>query len=137
LIFSIRALWPAALAVLLASLGCSSGNDLPEVTGAVSIDGQPVEKGSISFIPADGQGPTTGAEIVAGKYTSQAPLGVSKVEIRVPKVVGKRRLYDTPDSPVQDLMEEVLPEKYNEKTELRFDAQPGKNEKNWDLQTKS
>ena len=125
-----------AMAVLLLAAGCGEDSNLAEVTGSVSIDGRPVEKGSISFIPADGQGPTTGAEIVAGKYTSQAPLGVSKVEIRVPKVVGKRKLYETPDSPVQDLMEEVLPAKYNEQTELRIDAQRGRNEKNWDLQTK-
>jgi hypothetical protein len=124
-------------ALVLSLSGCGDGSNLAEVTGAVSIDGRPVDKGSITFIPADGQGPTTGAEIVAGKYTSEAPLGMSKVEIRVPRVIGKKRLYETADSPVQDIMEEVLPEKYNEKTELRLDAKPGRNEQNWDLQTKS
>jgi hypothetical protein len=64
------------------------------------------------------------------------PIGNSKIEIRVPKVVGKKKLYDTPDSPVQDLMAETLPEKYNEKTELTFEVKPGTNEKNWELSTK-
>lgn len=128
--------WLLAGAILFSVAGCGETSNLAQVTGSVSIDGRPVETGSISFIPADGQGPTTGAVIVAGKYTSEAPLGVSKVEIRVPKVVGKKRLYETPDSPVQDLMAEVLPEKYNEKTELRIDAQPGQNEKDWDLTIK-
>jgi hypothetical protein len=125
-----------AAATLLSVVGCGEPSNLAEVSGSVTVDGKPVERGSISFIPADGQGPTTGAEITEGKYTSQAPLGVSKVEIRVPRVIGKRKLYETSDSPVQDLMEEVLPEKYNEKTELRFEAQAGRHEKNWDLRTK-
>lgn len=116
-------------------MGCGDGSSLPKVSGSVSVDGQPVDKGSISFIPVVGQGPTTGAEILAGKYTSLAPLGESKVEIRVPRVVGKKKLYDTADSPVQDVMEELLPAKYNEKTDLRFESKLGRNEKNWDLTT--
>src|SRR5262245_27388147 len=106
------------------------------MSGTVNIDGQPVAKGSISFIPADGQGPTTGAEIIAGKYASTAPRGESKVEIRVPKVVGQKKLYDTPNSPVQDILAEVLPAKYNEQTELRIECKPGRNEKSWELKSK-
>src|SRR5688572_29485795 len=129
--------WSLCVAVVISFAACGESSNLAEVTGSVSIDGRAVEKGSITFIPADGQGPTTGAEIVAGKYTSDAPLGVSKVEIRVPRVIGKKKLYETADSPLQEIMEEVLPEKYNEKTELRLDAKPGRNEQNWDLRIKS
>jgi len=124
------------VASVIALAGCGEDSDLPRVSGTVSVDGQPVEKGSISFIPVDGQGPTTGAEIVTGKYASTAPRGESKVEIRVPKVVGQKKLYDTPDSPVQNILAEVLPDKYNEKTELRVQCQPGRNEKSWELKTK-
>jgi hypothetical protein len=106
------------------------------VSGTVTVDGKLAEKGSISFIPVDGMTPTAGGVIAAGKYQSEAPIGESKVEIRIPKVVGKQKLYDTPDSPVQDIMEEVLPAKFNEATELRFTASKGKNEKNWELSTK-
>ena len=81
-------------------------------------------------------GPTAGTELKEGKFSSQAAIGECKVEIRVPKVVGKKKLYDTPDSPVQDLMEEVLPAKYNEASELRIEIKKGTNEKNWDLKTK-
>lgn len=131
-----KAMWWLCLAALAALAGCSDAVKLADVTGTVNVDGAPVEQGSISFFPVDGQGPTTGAEIAAGKYVSKAPLGDCKVEIRVPKIVGTKKLYDTPDSPVQNVMQEVLPAKYNQETELRFDAQPGKNEKNWDLSTK-
>ena len=37
---------------------------------------------------------------------------------------------------MQEIFEEVLPQKYNEATELRVQVQKGKNEKNWDLNTK-
>lgn len=102
----------------------------------VTIDGVAPETGSISFIPIDGSTPTAGSVIEKGKYDSEAPIGESKVEIRVPKVIGKKKLYDTPDSPVQDIMEEVLPPKYNEASELRFTGVKGKNEKNWELSIK-
>lgn len=116
--------------------GCAPESRMATVTGTVTIDGTPAEKGSISFIPVDGMSPTAGATIENGKYKSEAPIGESKVEIRVPKVVGKKKLYETPESPVQDIMAEVLPDKYNESTELRFTAQKGINQRNFELRTK-
>ncbi len=117
-------------------VGCGPESNVALITGTVSIDGKPADKGSISFIPVNGVGPTAGTELKEGKFSSQAAIGECKVEIRVSKVVGKKKLYDTPDSPVQDLMEEVLPSKYNEASELRIEIKKGKNEKDWDLKTK-
>lgn len=116
--------------------GCGPESNVAFITGTISIDGKPADKGSISFIPVNGQGPTAGTEFKEGKYASQAALGECKVEVRVSKVVGKKKLYDTPDSPVQDLMEEVLPAKFNEATELRVEIKKGTNTKDWDLKTK-
>jgi hypothetical protein len=54
-------------AVVLAVLaGCGSGR-LP-VHGDVTFDGKPVDLGTISFEPADGQGRATGGKIMDGKY---------------------------------------------------------------------
>jgi hypothetical protein len=122
-----------ALSVALAALIGCGGDNMADVAGTVTINGAPAEKGSVTFIPADGKAPTAGSEIVNGKYSARVPLGTAKVQIRVPKVVGKKKLYDTPDSPVQDLLEEVLPAKYNDQTELTLDVKPGVNEKNWEL----
>ncbi len=124
----------AALAAALAILaGCGGDAEMADVSGTVSVDGTPAAKGSVAFIPADGKGPTAGCEIVNGQYSAKVPLGTAKVQIRVPKVIGKRKLYNTPDSPVQETLAEVLPAKYHNKTELTFDVKPGKNEKNWEL----
>lgn len=122
--------------LLLLVSGCSD-NKTADVSGVVSVDGQPVEKGNISLFPADGKGPSVGGDIVNGKYeVSKAPVGTVKVQIRVPKVTGKKKLYDTPDSPTRDTFSESLPKKYNDNTELTYDVKPGKNIKDWDLSTK-
>jgi hypothetical protein len=106
------------------------------VTGAVKVDGTPATTGAIAFFPIDGKSPTAGAEIIDGRYEATVPLGSVKVEIRVPKVVGERKLYDTPDSPVKQVMAESLPAKYNDASELTLDVKPGENQKDYDLKTK-
>ena len=121
----------------LFSAGCFDPPTTGDVTGAVSIDGDPVASGSIAFFPVDGKSPTSGAEIKDGRFEAEVPLGTVKVEIRVSKVVGQKRLYDTPNSPVQAVREEVLPAKYNDRSELTLDVKPGDNEENFELSTKS
>lgn len=116
--------------------GCGPDSNLAKITGSITVDGSAPKEGSISFIPLDGKSPTTGAVIQEGKYDSDVPIGESKVEIRIPKVVGKQKLYDTPDSPEQEIMEEVLPAKYNEQSELRVTAERGDNQQNFELLTK-
>ena len=106
-----------------------------EVTGTVTVNGEPAQTGSISFFPVDGKSVTTGAVIEAGKYSARVPVGKVKVEIRVSKIVGRKKLYDTPNSPIQPIMQEVLPPKYNDQTELELDVEPGKNEQNYDFKT--
>lgn len=132
-----RSLCFIGLVVVLSTIGCGPESNMATITGTVSVDGKPADSGSISFVPVDGMAQTAGAPIEpGGKFTSQIPVGESKVEIRIPKVVGKKKLYDTPDSPEQEMMEEVLPAKYNENTELRFNAVRGKNEKNFEVSAK-
>jgi hypothetical protein len=115
--------------------GCSDSNR-GVVSGSVTIDGQSVKAGSIAFFPIDEKSPTAGASIADGQYTAQVPLGQTKVQIRVAKVVGQKKLYNTADSPVQPIMQEILPAKYNDDTELRLDVKPGNTVKNFGLTTK-
>jgi hypothetical protein len=116
--------------------GCSGKATKGDVAGTVTIDGVPAEAGSISFTPVDGQSATAGGSIEQGRYAAEVPPGKMKVEIRVAKVVGQRKLYDTADSPMAPIMEEVLPAKYNDATELVVEIKLGENEHNFDLTTK-
>lgn len=125
----------AALLAILLIAGCGKLT-IGVVTGTVTVDGTPAKTGSIAFFPVDRKSPTAGAEIVDGRYTAEVPLGASKVEIRVSKVVGKRKLYNTPNSPVMPLLAEALPPKYNDQTELTLDVRPGKNQRDFQLTTR-
>jgi hypothetical protein len=120
--------------VILLLIGCHESN-VGIVTGTVTVDGSTAKSGSIAFFPVDGKSPTAGAEIRDGRYTAQVPLGASKIEIRVPKVVGQKKLYNTPDSPVMPLLEESLPAKFNNQTELKLNIHPGENRKDYRLTT--
>lgn len=123
------------IALLVLSAGCAEPTT-GVVTGTVAVNGTPAKEGSIAFFPTNGKSPTAGGEIVDGSYSATVPLGNCKVEIRVPKVVGQKKLYDTPDSPVKPLLAETLPAKYNDATELTLDVQPGTNQQDYDLATK-
>ena len=57
--------------VLLITVGiwCIAGcRQADSVSGTVSYNGEPVERGSVTFASADGSGPGFGAKVVDGKY---------------------------------------------------------------------
>ncbi len=122
-----------AIGIILLA-GCGKSN-VGIVTGTIMVDGSPAKDGSIAFFPVDGKSPTTGAEIRDGQYRAQVPLGAVRIEVRVPKVVGQRKLYNTPNSPVMPLFEESLPAKYNDQTTLELVVQPGENRQDYQLTT--
>jgi hypothetical protein len=122
------------LAACVLVAGCGDPN-IGTVSGTVTVDGEPLLAGSISFFPVDGQSPSAGASIQNGKYTARVPVGAMKVSITYPKVAGTKKLYNTPDSPVGIMYKEGLPARYNERTELTFDVKPGSNTKDWELKT--
>jgi hypothetical protein len=127
-----RALLPLA-GVFLLACGCGPGDNTAEVSGTVTYDGVPVANGSITFTPADGLSPTAGGNVVDGKYTCRVPIGLSKVSITSAKEVGRKKLYNTKDSPDMPVMKEVLPEKYNMKTELTYEVVAGSQVKDFPL----
>jgi hypothetical protein len=65
-----------ALASLVAFVGCAQDTT---VTGNVTFNGQPIERGSIRFVSTDKQGPTFGAVIKDGQYTVEKAVPGPKV----------------------------------------------------------
>lgn len=124
----------AVVLFLLATVlvvGCGGEDPFGELSGTVSYDGKPINDGAITFIPDNG--PTAGCVIKDGRYVAKVALGPTKVKISGSNLVGHKKVYDTPDSPVMPVMAEVVPAKYNQATELRYDVQPGKQTKDFDL----
>jgi hypothetical protein len=117
---STRAHRPALPFLLVCTLlaGCSDDSGKATISGTVTLDGQPLKDGTIRFVPVDGQTPTAEAVITDGQFSVEVPHGEKQVSISSSKVVGKRQAYDAPDSPTVDMVEEVLPPRYNVQTEL-------------------
>jgi hypothetical protein len=126
----------AVVMFVVAATGCAGGDDLAEVRGTITVDGEPAKVGAITFIPIDGASQTAGAKIVDGGYAARVPPGTFKVELRVSKVVGERKVYDAPDAPVKQILAEALPPRYNDESELTLEVQPGENHKDYSLTTK-
>jgi len=105
-----------SLLVLVVAGGCSETSDEAQVSGQVTIDGEPIGQGTISFVAADGATPTGGGVIKDGSYTASVPPGEKVVLVLGNKVVGEEPLYeDVPDSPTREAYETITPEAYNAK----------------------
>lgn len=118
------------------TLGCSADAKHGTVTGTVTLDGQSLKSGTIRFDSADGRTAAADATIADGKFSANMPPGDKRVTITSPKVIGKKKMYDTPDSPVVDLTEELLPKRYNAQSDLTLNVKLGDQHAPFDLKSK-
>lgn len=110
--------WTLAVSALalVSVVGYSGGEAVHEVevTGSVTIDGQPIDQGAISFVAVDGVARTGGGIIKDGKYVARVAPGEKKVMVLGNKLVGTEPLYKgVPDSPTREKYEMVTPPAYN------------------------
>ncbi|MGL4551282.1 MAG: hypothetical protein ACRC33_08840 [Gemmataceae bacterium] len=125
----------AALAAVLSAAGCGDPNS-GTVSGKVTVGGKPLADGTVQFVPVDGSTATAGGKVKDGGYSVKVPVGTMKVSFSAPKVVGQKKVYNTPDSPVMPVTAEGLPARFNEKTELTLTVKSGSNQKDWALEEK-
>ena len=120
------------------ALGCSSAAKHGDVSGTATFDGAPLKTGVIRFEPVDGGTASADAIITDGKFSAQVPPGEKRVSITSAKVVGKKKMYDTADSPTIDITEEMIPKKYNANSELKLTVKLGRqdSEPQFDLKSK-
>jgi hypothetical protein len=121
--------------VIVISLGCSHDVKQSTVSGSVTLDNQPLKSGTIRFDSADGSSPAASASIVDGKYSAKLAPGDKRVSITSPKVIGKKKMYDTPDSPVYDITEELLPRRYNAQSTLTMTVKEGQQDQPFELKS--
>ncbi len=130
------------VAASIVSTSCSkSGPESAEVSGVVRLDGQPIEEGSIQFIPVEGTtGPSAGGVIKNGKYHIDRKGGVivgkNRVELRAFKESAS--LIQDPTA-AQGVMTKVrvpaFPPEYNDQSMLIRDITAGSNTIDFDVQT--
>lgn len=126
-----------ALGTLGAGLvaGCGGEPPLTTVGGAVLVDGQPLEDGTITFTAPNGK--LYSGKIQGGKYADvKTEPGANKVQLSEHRPGPKKMSFNGPGGSLQDTVEEGLPEKYNEKSDLTLEVQPGPNTKDWQVQGK-
>jgi hypothetical protein len=110
--------------LLLVSLGCNSAETPAEVSGTVLLGSEPLAEGNIIFEALD-KSTAPGAGIIKdGKYTIQVLPGSKKVKIQASKA-------GTKIDPVMKsaMSESILGPEFNDKTTLKAEIKPGKNEK--------
>lgn len=77
----------AASVILASAAGCGGGDPLQRqaVSGTVTFKGQPLDKGTIQFLPADPQakGSPGGATITNGQFSLPAAQGLAPGKYRV------------------------------------------------------
>ena len=120
--------WAATLLILFISIvlgGCSGSSTHGTIHGTVTLDDKPLEEGTVRFVPVDGNSQTAAAIVSQGEFTATVPVGLMRVEFSAPKVVGRQKMYDAPDSPVVDQVAELLPPHYNVQSKLEVDVQAG------------
>jgi hypothetical protein len=100
---------------------CSNGPILQEVDGEVTLDGQAVKQGHLRFVPTDGRTLPGEAIIKDGKYAAKLTSGTYKVEIYSP---GKGKIIKRLPGPGEsaEQIEETIPARYNNNTEVRIDV---------------
>jgi hypothetical protein len=115
--------WALLLLGLVVVLGCSGEEQRIVVTGTVTFDGQPIDNGTVLFIPEGDSGsqtrPKFGTQIVNGKYAFEPNFGPVpgkyKVTITWDKKTGRK--ISTGDLIDTEETAQVLPPKYNSEEE--------------------
>jgi len=114
--------------ILLISLFFFAGCGQPKgtVSGTITWKGQPIADGVIEFHPLDDKTlPITPVVIKDGAYTVKVPVGRMQVRVSGSEKVGVQ--YPSgPQGPAVEIFKEVIPFKYNAKSELEFTVKKGK-----------
>jgi hypothetical protein len=116
------------------------------VKGKVTLNGQNVEDGRITFTPIEGEGKisdSSGAaagQIKNGEYNipeDEGPIvGKHSVSITASRKTGKQieAAMPAPPGTMIDVVEELVPAKFNSRTELTADLVSGENTKDFALE---
>ncbi len=121
--------------MLLAS-SCSQGPAISSVRGTVTLDGKPLPNATIVFTPEAGGRSSLGRTNDKGEYTLLYTAGKDGA------LIGAMKVRITVAEEYQDAREkthmrpELVPARYNEKSELVANVEPKDNVINFDLQSK-
>lgn len=119
--------------LVLPLVGCGRKYEGPKqypLSGKVSYDGEPVDMGTISFLPAgEAKQRVSGGEIIEGAYSVPEERGANagkyRVEIRWSKKTGTK-YFDKELQLENDVRKEGLPPRFHEESELTAEVAASK-----------
>jgi hypothetical protein len=119
--------WLAAALVCAVAAGCAPPKQV-KVSGRVTLDGADLSEGDIVFVPNDASKRQEAGKIVGGRYEVSVWPGDHKVQISAARELPKKGEFA--------YFESIIPERYNEKTELTATVPPeGKQDVNFELKS--
>lgn len=125
-----------AFVALLVLSGCSP--NAATVTGTVTLDGQPLKTGDVSFHPAGGNGAVAYGKIDAnGKYVVSTGDETGLAPGQYAVTVVATEAMPQPTGNVEVIPKVLTPLKYNtpETTDIKVEVKPGANEIPIDLKS--
>jgi len=117
----------AAALLAVAAPGCDA-TPRHALEGTVTLDGQPLPDGYISFRPMAGTpGPTAGGRIVDGRFAISRQdgtfAGKFRVEITATRSTGEK-FFDEEVGREVEILAQYLPARYNTQSELTAEVRP-------------
>jgi len=112
-------------------VGCNVGDGLQAVTGAVTMNGSPLEGATVVFAPSEGdRGNALGATNEAGKYELKYGRNAGVLPGKYIVLIHKSEITETDER-------EAIPAQYNQHSTLEAVVLPGEpNVFNFDLKSK-
>jgi len=137
--FASKLILVASIVSLVWMAGCgSSGPERHTVAGTVTLDGSPIEEGTITFVPIEGGNGGSG-EITDGAYKLEGNSGLVvaeyKVEVYAMKKTGKKVPGAGPDGMIDEAIS-IIPPKFNANSSLKATVVEGENTLDFDLKLK-
>ena len=130
--------FPLLLTIAFAGCGGDPLGRQP-VSGTVSVNGAPLEKGTVNFQPIE-KGIGSGGRVEGGKYAiarkDGLPVGKYRVTINAPTPGSAQADANAPPGEPPPPPQELIPEDWNTKSEHTVDITSGKNEHNFEVQAK-
>lgn len=127
-----------SLSLSVLAAGCGGSSDRPElarVRGRVTLDGVPVPAAKVYFQPAQGR-PSFGSTDSDGVYELMyvadvrgAVIGTHEVKISTYDVL------EIPETGSRNVVQEILPDIYHARSNLKAEVKPGTNEIAFELKS--
>lgn len=121
--------------LFLTASGCGGRDDLGNVSGKVTLDGQPIENAVLRFVPRGEGSVAVGRTDADGEYYLMFSLEVKGASLGENVVRISTHDIDVDENGNEVSIPERIPAKYNDDSELVVTVEPGNNRHDFELET--